>query len=355
MADSPPSGKGYPISNPQTRVSPMDWRIEQITPHDSSIGALIDPWLNVCPSATIFHTVEWNIIVQEVFQTTCKYFLAHEGGRLVGVFPCHMLKQGPWLTVCYSPPRQYEVSYGGPVAVGSQAAKICAELVRAAGRMQVGVVVQIFNSPKNTAWVNKSEWKKVTTFETAYVDLSQPLEAIWSLSLDGKRRNMIRKAERNGVCIKNVAIEGLDEFYPIVQKMCKRSGLSLKPKLYYRRILEAFEPQGKAKLFLGYMNDKPVVGGIFLRHQDVAYYWIGATDTEIGNFGAGELLQWHVIQWAKQSGCAWYDLVGIERERLPHIAIFKLGFTRHIEEFRHVNYASLLTRIIRRAQHLLCR
>ena len=333
----------------------MALHIEQVGLADNEIISSIDAWLAKCPAATIYHTTEWNLIVRDVFGTTCRYFLAYNQGNLVGVLPCHFVRPGRWVTICYSPPRTYEVSYGGPVATGVQYAQVCKNLVKTAAHAKIGAVVSIFNSPQNTEWATLTGWKKVTPFESAYVDLEPPLDEIWSSSLNGNRRNMIRKAGKKGVEVRDLGLDGLDQYYDLVEQMAERAGLRLQPKSYYLRILDTFGPRDQARLYLAFHDDVALAGGIFLRYQKMCYYWVGATGSRSKNLGQGELLQWQVIQWAKEAGCRWYDLVGVERERLPHIARFKLGFTNHIVTFHHVGYATTLSRVIRRIEHTLWR
>jgi len=326
--------------------------IEQINPATNDVRQVIDSWLERC-SATIYHTTDWNLIVQDVFGTVCKYFLAYYQGNLVGVLPCHFVKSDRYVTICYSPPRIYEVTYGGPVAIGAESPQISESLVRAAAHSGIGVFIDIFNSPQNTDWAVLTGWKRVTAYESAYVNLGLSLDDIWRFSLNGKRRNMIRKAEKAGVQVRHLGLEGLDQYYDLVQETMGRAGLHAKPKIYYAKILRAFGARDQARLYLAFHNGAALTGGIFLRHQNMCYYWVGATASNSENLGQGELLQWQVIQWAKEAGCEWYDLVGIERDRLPHIARFKLGFTDHIVSFHHVSYATIASRVLRRVKHTL--
>jgi len=218
--------------------------------------------------------------------------------------------------------------------------------------LQLGIIVSIFNSPENTDWVTASPFK-ARRFESVYVDLSLSLEDIWKSSLDGKRRNMIRKAEKKGVEIEVGGPEKLDIYYELVKQMTERANIALHPMEYYRRILECFSPKHKARLYLAHYKGKFMAGGIFLIYGPFCYYWHGATGTNVENLGQGELLQWQVIQWGKEAGCKWYDLVGVERDRLPNIAEFKLGFTHHLVPFYHVEFGRLVNRAVRRLTRTL--
>ena len=334
----------------------MEYQIRKDRVNDPELAGAIDSFLEESNCATIFHTTAWNRIVSNQFGSKLFYFLAYRGRNIVGVFPCHFVRDGKYTWMSYSPPRIFEVSYGGPVAIGPKAIDISNALSKAAVniKMRPGIFVSIFNSPLNTKWAQHSRWKKVISFETAYVDLEHSLEHIWSVSINGKRRNMIRKAQREEVDVKCCSISELDIYYSIVQQMSRRTGLKIQPKSYYYAILAHFGPTDQARLYLAFHTGKALAGGIFLRYGLGCYYWVGATADNVKNLGQGELIQWKVIQWAKDAGCLWYDLVGIESERLPQIARFKLGFSKNKKTFHYVNHRSLTGRILRRLEKSLC-
>ena len=68
--------------------------------------------------------------------------------------------------------------------------------------------------------------------------------------------------------------------------------------------------------------------------------------------GQNELIQWHVIQWLKTSGCRMYDMVGIEKERLPNIALFKMGFVGEMLPFEYIHFTPLRNRLYRGVYYL---
>jgi hypothetical protein len=314
----------------------------------------INRFLEGNPKASIFHTPQWNIIVEDVYQTQFCYFVAMLGDEIAGVMPCHLVRNGRFKTIIYSPPRIFEVSYGGPIAIGDivQQTLICSKLIKFAGNRELGNVVSLFNSPENTDWTEYGNWQK-QVFKTAYVDLSLNIDEIWRNSIDGKRRNMIRKAEKNRVEVEVCRTEKFAEYFDLIQQMSQRTGISFGLEEYYRRILESFGMYDMARLYLARYEGVYLSGGIFLKYGKMCYYWHGATGSNVPNLGQGEFIQWQVIQWAKQSGCRWYDLVGIEKERLPNIAEFKLGFTNNIVNFHYVRYRRLIDAVAWRFNRIL--
>jgi CelD/BcsL family acetyltransferase involved in cellulose biosynthesis len=295
------------------------------------------------PEATVFHTPTWNRIVAEVFGTDFTYLAAMEGETIAGAMPVHVVKQPGGGDVCYSPPRLFEVAYGGPLAATQ--GSVSEALVRAAARLGHRAAVDVFCGPQNSAWAEASGLGS-ERLETAHVDLAPELDEIWMKSVDSKRRNMVRKAEKSGVEVLSCGAEGLPEYLAMVEETVERAGFAAQPADYYAKVIDALAPSDGARLYIARRDGRSLAGGIFLRHGAYCYYWHGATARDAGNFGQSEMIQWEVIKWAKTVGCEVYDLVGIERERLPNVARFKLGFTKQVVPFRYVHFRRLPDRVV---------
>ncbi|MFX1495487.1 MAG: lipid II:glycine glycyltransferase FemX [Promethearchaeota archaeon] len=172
------------------------------------------------------------------------------------------------------------------------------------------------------------------------------------MGIKSKRRNMIRKAEKSHVEIAWGGCELLDDYYPMVMALSKKSGIRLQPEDFYKKVLERFGPSDEARIYLTRDKGEYLSGGIFLRFGEKGYYWHGASYPGMKNLGQNELIQWHVIQWLKTSGCSAYDMIGIEQERLPHIALFKLGFVNEIAPFEYIRFTPLRNKLYRGVYYL---
>ena len=331
----------------------MWWRLPSVDIESVSLDSEGDDLRSVrafldsqeTPGVTPFHRPIWNEIVQEVFETSFVYLVALRGSKVVGAMPCHVVKLGDWSRCCYSPPRIFEVPYGGPLVSSGAPGGIQTALVRAAARLGHGSVVDVFCGPDSSDWAWESGLH-VRRFETGYADLTRGIDWVWSHSVDSKRRNMIRKAQRSDVSVRLAGHAGLDDYYELCETMAGRTHINPLPKAYYEGVLRGLG--SNAQLLLATRHGTTLAGGIFLKDGCTAYYWHGASAGDAGNHGQGELLQWRAIEWASAHGCAQYDLVGIERERLPNIAKFKLGFTDKEAGFAHVSYAPMTVRARRK-------
>jgi len=307
-----------------------------------AIGALASK------GGTIYHEVPFNRIVRDTFGTELSWSLAYAGPRVVGFMPMHTFKQG-WKLHTYAGPRHLEVTYGGwATEVQDAGAGLLYE--RAPRRWNESL--EVWSPPLATVEMKTSR-RKSLEFRTALVDLEQSEEVIWSKSLDSKRRNMIRKAGKAGVTIRIGAAGFLDEYYPMLVETNTRAGINVLPRAYYHRVLEAYGPREGACVLLAERGGDVLAGVVLLRNEVLCHYWLGARHDGAGNLGQGELLQWEAIRWAKAQGCRYYDLAGIEEQRLPGIATFKLGFSRHQVPFLLLVTRPFVFRVLNRLGRLM--
>jgi lipid II:glycine glycyltransferase (peptidoglycan interpeptide bridge formation enzyme) len=133
----------------------------------------------------------------------------------------------------------------------------------------------------------------------------------------------------------------------------KKKGLKESPFNYYEKILNAYYATGNAVLMIAFHEEKPLAGVIIVGNKNVMHYWQGASMSEAPNFGQGELLQWEAIKWAKKQRAQYYDLCVIEPERLPHIAQFKMGFTKEVIPVYCISKKSFFFRVTNKFQNVL--
>ncbi len=180
------------------------------------------------------------------------------------------------------------------------------------------------------------------------IALNQKERQIWQDSLDDKRRNMIRKAQRHNIEIEAQTPQNLKSFYSLFTEAFLAKGPKPKPLEFYLKLFERCYPKDKAVIFTAKKNGEFLSAVMLLRNSHICHYWIGFTKPGAQNLGQSELLQWEAIRWAKRLGSSYYDLCVIEPHRLGGIARFKLGFSRNRVPFYLYNSVALPRRILRR-------
>jgi hypothetical protein len=294
----------------------------------------------------IFHEIKFNEIVSETFNTKLFYFLAYIDKRLVGICPVHSVKRGI-LYNTYSNNGSFEIPYGGWVFND-----------KFISFQSLWNNFPIRKNESITYWSSfmkdiSEKLKKVgKRFQTGLVNLNNSEKELFDNVIHSKRRNMIRKAEKSGITIEQYGAEGLPIYLNLMQNMHKKAGLKEIPSNYYWEILDSYFATGNAQLMVAFHEEKPLAAVIIVGNKNVMHYWQGASTNEVSNFGQGELLQWEAIKWAKKQKAQYYDLCVIEPERLPHIAQFKMGFTKELVPFYNLNKKTLPFRVINKIQNV---
>ena len=70
---------------------------------------------------------------------------------------------------------------------------------------------------------------------------------------------------------------------------------------------------------------QPVAGICLIPHGAAATYLLGWSGSEGRDLKANHYLLWQAIEYLKQRDLRWFDLGGIDEDRTPGIAAFKLG------------------------------
>jgi len=149
--------------------------------------------------------------------------------------------------------------------------------------------------------------------------------------MKSKTRYNIRLAGRKGVKIREGSEEDFNLFYSMYKDTGMRNGFTVRPFHYYRTIWQLLFSEGMGKLFFAEVEGTPVAAAYVFLFKDQAWYFYGASGTEYRNYMPTYLLQWHILSYAKDAGCLYYDLWGApqvfdESDPLYGVYRFKKGF-----------------------------
>jgi hypothetical protein len=291
----------------------------------------------------IFHEVEFNKIVSEVFNTKLSYLIAlNSGDQIIGICPLHTIEKR-LLKLTYSNPTIFEIPYGGWIFDGRLLA--INQLLKQT-KLSYNESLIYWSNIQIKEDIYKGNIVGAHHRQTAVIDLSLTEEDTWKAIIHSKRRNMIRKALKSAIKIKFYGSEGFDLYYPLMKETQKKIGEKTKPKKFYKIVLETYFKKKQTIILLAERNGEFISGIILIGNKYVMHYWQGASKMNVPNLGQGELLQWEAIKWSKQNGCNYYDLCVIEKERLPHIAKFKLGFSKKLVSFYYISKRPITFKVL---------
>lgn len=148
---------------------------------------------------------------------------------------------------------------------------------------------------------------------TVHVDLTVPADEILA-RMKQKWRYNVRLAARKGVQVRH----GTDADLPAIQQLLQltgaRDGFGIHSADYYRTAYDLFVPAGLATWLLAeYAGELLAAIAVFALGTRAWYLW-GASGNSHRNLMPNHALQWAAIEWARQRGCAIYDLWGIPDE-----------------------------------------
>lgn len=146
-------------------------------------------------------------------------------------------------------------------------------------------------------------------------------------TLAQKWRNGLNRAERNNLLVRSGT--GTDMF----QTFCglyrglldrKKFNVDLHADFYAGVQHSLAEPEAFV-VSLTEDAGQIVAGHVASILGDTCVYLLGATNEQGIQDKSSYLLQWHTIQSARQRGCRWYDLGGIDPQANPGVYHFKQG------------------------------
>ncbi len=129
-----------------------------------------------------------------------------------------------------------------------------------------------------------------------------------------KTRYNIRLAQRRGVTATAAEASPTAKaaFYGLLSDTAGRNQFAVHTAEYYADFLQVFGDA--AVLMFAWIEGRPVAGLIAARFGELAIYMYGASSTRLRAHGAGFLLQFEAMRWARERGCREYDLWGIPVE-----------------------------------------
>ena len=203
-----------------------------------------------------------------------------------------------------------------------------------------------FNHKKALKNLQNLGFKRLNTSdEPKYLfvmDLNNRNEA--QLLADFKRhtRYYIKRAEKQGVKIRELKKDELQIFKTITQSTSSRRNFTDKPLKYYEQMHDLFVPKNQAKFILAEaeINGKttPLSVAMFITYgNEVIYLFSGSEEKYMHDYHAQYLIQWYMIKYAATHKFKKYNFYGMNTLPDPNskeygVYKFKKGFGGHVVE-----------------------
>ncbi len=170
------------------------------------------------------------------------------------------------------------------------------------------------------------------------LDIRPDIDELFA-NLHSKTRYNIRYARKKGVTVRHMNGKGeLRDFYKILKETAERDGFLIRGYEYFSWIYDAMADSGKAVFYMAEYEGKPIAGTLATYCGDKCWYLYGASSNRHRKVMPNYLLQWTMIEEAKERGCAVYDFRGVsgdisEDNPLYGLYRFKKGFNGTFTEY----------------------
>jgi len=143
-----------------------------------------------------------------------------------------------------------------------------------------------------------------------FIDLNRTEEELWS-SLGKKKRNGIRKAQKNNVVIKEVEnYDELKSFYKLLSETSETAKIPVKDfKLFYN-VYNLLVPKGLSKIYLATYDGLPIAGILTLNYNNTIYDWYACSSRKHLHLHPNEYLVWNILSWGAKNGYSTFDFGG---------------------------------------------
>jgi hypothetical protein len=165
-------------------------------------------------------------------------------------------------------------------------------------------------------------------YRTFLLDL-QPSVEVLRRQLDGKWRNQLNRAEKNGLeVVCGSGPELWQAFARLYRQMWSRKQFATTVNIDdFARIQQLLPERLKMLVFVCRQQQEPLAALVCSAIGSTGIYLLGATSDQALKLKAAYLLQWSAIRWLSERGFRYYDLGGTDPEANPGVHHFKAGLS----------------------------
>lgn len=262
---------------------------------EATDGAQWDAFIARHPEGTVEHLWFWRDIFRDVFGHDSSYLAASQDGKIIGALPLVHLKSLLFGRLLISLPF---ANYAGLVASDEQAARRLVERAAEIGRTFGAKYVEMRNVSAHLPEL-PSRHHKVGA-RLALPDSSERLFA----QIDRKVRNLIRKAQKEGVTVERGGVELVDPFYDVFAQNMRDLGTPVFPRALFAETLRRFDG---AQCFIARAGGRAIAGAIALSWRDAVLVPWASSLREARHLNGNMLVYWAMLEAAIAEGRRTFD------------------------------------------------
>jgi FemAB-related protein (PEP-CTERM system-associated) len=256
-----------------------------------------DLFIRSIEGATSYHRLKWRNVINESFGHNCHYLAAiDDSGEWQGVLPLVHMRSRLFGHFLISVPF---VNYGGLLCNNDSAAGVLLDEAERLRRSLGATHVELRHAGRSLAGIPSRQHKV-----TMLLDLAADVDDQWR-AFNGKLRNQIRKAEKNGLQSVIGDVKLLDAFYEVFARNMRDLGTPVYSKSFFRNILEAFPDT--TKIFAIYYETKMIAAGVGSWFRNTLEIPWASSISDYRMLCPNNMLYWEAIRFAIRNGLTRLD------------------------------------------------
>lgn len=244
-------------------------------------------------NSNVFHTLEWRNVIQETYKFKPYYFMSVDDGSTFGCLPMFAVDSFIFGRRFISLPFSFEAD---PLYKDK---KVLKELLTKATEIaKDSKYLEIRTREKLPADMVKDFGLNETMDTFLSVLELTDTDTLWK-EMDKKHRNAIRKAEKDGLKVREGNIDDLREYHRLKMRLsAKKYGIPSEPLKFYYNLWGEMASKNMVKLFVAEFNNKVIGGIILLLYKGEVLYYSGAADEKYLHLKPYNLLVWEALKYS---------------------------------------------------------
>ncbi len=155
-------------------------------------------------------------------------------------------------------------------------------------------------------------WQCMQQYDsTVFLDLQREEHSLW-MGLNGKCRNAIRYAQRQGVTARIAnELAYFERFYHFYKAIRTKRNTKYIGYEELRMKFDTFTRNGLADLWVAFLDETPLAYAFIWKYKRMINFVYGSSDDGTWSYKPNNLIQWELIKYYKQQGYTLYNMWGI--------------------------------------------
>ena len=172
-----------------------------------------------------------------------------------------------------------------------------------------------------------------TIYQIAVVDLDLKVDVLWE-NLHSKHRNIIRKAEKEGVEVRKSTDISL--FLYLLKNTYSNQSKEMPNAEFITRYYQILNKSNSVTIYVAYKDNIPLASAMITHKDNYSDYTFGGTVQN--SIGAGNYLHWEIIKEMKMLGYKYYSFGQVAIEKDPLNVKFSSGITSFKKRFGTIEF-----------------